>query len=113
LRNIDADFYAPFTGDALNEIRDLPITRLDKLIGDFADTAALIAQMDLLISVDTAVAHIAGAMGIKTFLLLPYCPDWRWGVSGETTDWYPSLTLLRQPKYGDWLSVIELLKSRL
>ncbi|MDE1901230.1 MAG: tetratricopeptide repeat protein [Alphaproteobacteria bacterium] len=112
VRETDVDFYAPFTGDALNDIGDLPIARLDHLIGDFADTAALIAQMDCVITVDTAVAHLAGAMGVKTYLLLPYCPDWRWGCEGDTTAWYPSMTLLRQPRYGDWGSAIGLLKRR-
>jgi len=104
-----ADFYAPFTGESLNEIGDLPILRLDALITDFADTAALLKQLDYLITVDTAAAHLAGALGIKTFLLLPYCPDWRWGRQGEATPWYPSLTLLRQKTYGDWQSAVEYL----
>jgi ADP-heptose:LPS heptosyltransferase len=112
LLDIAADFYAPFTGNGLEEIGTLPVTRLDSLITDFADTAALLKQMDCLVTVDTAAAHVAGALGVKTFLLLPHCPDWRWGVSGETTPWYPSITLLRQPKYGDWKSVIDDLLKR-
>ncbi len=107
LDSVKADFYAPFTGEALEEIGDLPITRLDNLITDFADTAALLKQMDCLATVDTAVAHLAGAMGVKTFLLLPTCPDWRWGTKGETTPLYPSMTLVRQTAYGDWADVIE------
>lgn len=106
LETVAADFYAPFIGDALDEIGSMPITRLDALIFDFADTAALLRQMDCLITVDTAVAHLAGALGVKTFLLLPHCPDWRWGITGKTTPLYPSLTLLRQPTTGDWPSVI-------
>ncbi|MGB9151863.1 MAG: tetratricopeptide repeat protein [Alphaproteobacteria bacterium] len=131
LNRVEADFYAPVIGEALDEIELSPtpyprprgagesggIIRLDNLITDFADTAALLKQMDCLITVDTSTAHLAAALGVKTFLLLPYCPDWRWGVVGETTVWYPSMTLLRQPKYGDWESVIEtltaLLKRRL
>lgn len=105
--SVAADFYAPFIGEGLNEIGDLPITRLDHLITDFADTAALLKQMDYLVSVDTAAAHVAGALGVKTFLLLPYCPDWRWGVSGAATPWYASMTLLRQPTYGDWANVVK------
>jgi hypothetical protein len=107
VNGLKADFYAPFLGDALEEIGDLPITRLDNLINDFADTASLIRQMDCLITVDTVAAHLAGAQGVKTFLLLPYCPDWRWGVTGETTPLYSSLTLLRQKTPGDWLSVLD------
>lgn len=108
-----ADFYAPFVGDALEEIGTFPVVRLDPLMTDFADTAALIRQMDGLITVDTAAAHLAGALGVKTFVLLTHCPDWRWGVSEETTKLYPSLTLLRQPEYGDWGSVIEKLAALL
>jgi tetratricopeptide (TPR) repeat protein len=103
---VAADFYAPFTGDALSQIGSFPVTRLDHIMSDFADTAALLNQMDCIITVDTAVAHLAGILGIKTFLLLPYCPDWRWGTSGNTTPWYPSITLLRQPHHGDWENVI-------
>ena len=79
----------------------------DSLIGELADTAALIKQFDAVISVDTSVSHLAGTLGVKTFLLLAYCPDWRWGVSGEKTPWYSSMKLLRQPKRGDWDSVIQ------
>jgi hypothetical protein len=106
LKDGSADFYAPFIGDALEEIGNLPITRLDALISDFADTAALLKQMDCLITVDTAAAHLAGALGVKTFLLLPHCPDWRWSTTGETTPLYPSLTLMRQPSFGDWTGAI-------
>jgi Flp pilus assembly protein TadD len=106
LKKIPADYVAPFKSDALDDIGSLPIHRLDDQIEDFADTAALLKQLDCLITVDTAVAHLAGMLGVKTFLLLPHCPDWRWGVTGETTPWYPALTLLRQPVYGDWDSVI-------
>ena len=88
------------------------VTTHGAMLRDFADTAALIEAMDMVISIDTAVAHLAGALGIKTYLLLQHCPDWRWGVSGETTGWYPSVTLLRQPQYGDWDSVMaELIKK--
>jgi Flp pilus assembly protein TadD len=96
LQAIKADFYAPFLGDGLSEIGDLPVIRLDDLIHDFADTAGLLKQFHCVITVDTAVAHLAGACGIKTFLLLAYCPDWRWELRSEKTNWYPSFTLLRQ-----------------
>lgn len=112
IQNTQAAFYAPFVGAALDEIGDLPMTRLDHLCGDFADAAALIAQLDCLITVDTVAAHLGGALGVKTFVLLPYCPDWRWGVSGEGCAWYWSVTLLRQPKPGDWQGVMDLLKRR-
>ncbi|MFA4994629.1 MAG: tetratricopeptide repeat protein [Bdellovibrionales bacterium] len=107
LNSVNADFYAPFVGDGLEEIGKYPVTRLDDLISDFADTAALLKQMDCLVTVDTAVAHLAGALGLKTYLLLPRCPDWRWGILGKTTPLYPSMTLVRQKTYGDWTGVIE------
>ncbi len=107
LESVAADFYAPFLGEALEEIGDFQITRLDPLLTDFADTAALLRQMDCLITVDTAAAHVAGALGVRTFLLLPRCPDWRWGVTGDTTPLYPSMTLVRQETHGDWSGAIE------
>jgi ADP-heptose:LPS heptosyltransferase len=113
LTKINADFYAPFIGAALDEIGTLPIQRLDNLITDFADTAALLNQMDCLITVDTSVAHLAGTLGLKTFLLLHHCPDWRWETSASTTAWYPSLTLLRQSRFGDWSSVVSRLTKLL
>lgn len=106
-------FYAPFIGAGLDQIQDKPITRLDHLITNFADTAALLAQLDELVTVDTAVAHLAGALGVKTHLLLPYCPDWRWGTQGTKTPWYPSLIVRRQPRFGDWHSVITRLAEEL
>jgi tetratricopeptide (TPR) repeat protein len=106
-------FYAPFVNPRLDQITNEPIVRLDKQISDFADTAAFLAQMDCVISVCTASAHLAGALGVKTYLLLPYCADWRWGAKGEITPWYPSVTLLRQPEFGDWESVVGQLKERL
>jgi tetratricopeptide (TPR) repeat protein len=72
---------------------------------DFADTAALIENLDLVITVDTAVAHLAGAMGKPVWTLLHFSPDWRWQLTGETSPWYPSMRLLRQPSWGDWQSV--------
>jgi tetratricopeptide (TPR) repeat protein len=113
LATLDADFYAPVVGDALAEIGALPVTRLDHLITDFADTAALVKQMNCVITVDTAVAHLAGTMGVKTFLLLSYCPDGRWGTSNDRTPWYPSMTLVRQSSRGDWASVVAKLSDLL
>ena len=75
-------------------------------IEDFADLATVISHLDLVISVDTAVAHLAGAMGRPVWLLLPFIPDWRWGLVGQETAWYPTMTLFRQPSPNDWLSVV-------
>jgi len=69
---------------------------------DFADTAALISGLDLIISVDTAMAHLAGAMGKPVWVFLPYVPDWRWRMTGERTVWYPTMRLFRQARAGDW-----------
>jgi ADP-heptose:LPS heptosyltransferase len=71
-------------------------------IHDFADTAALIAQLDLVITIDTAVAHLAGAMGKPTWLLLSFGSDWRWFIDREDSPWYPTMRLFRQPILGDW-----------
>ena len=73
---------------------------------DFKDTAAVLANCDLLISSDSAVAHLAGAMGIPTWLALRWIPEWRWGLEGECTAWYDSVHLFRQPRNGDWDAVI-------
>jgi len=75
-------------------------------LSDFADTAALLANLDLVITVDTAVAHLAGAMGKPVWLLLPFSPDWRWMLNRNDTPWYPTMRLFRQPSPGDWESVI-------
>lgn len=110
----DVQFYAPFVGVGLEEIvDDTPVMSLEKSIHDFADTASLLMALNCLVTVDTAVAHLAGALGVKTYLLLQHCPDWRWGTSSETTPWYKSFNLLRQPTYGDWDSVITDLAGRL
>jgi len=82
-------------------------------ISDFADTAALVAELDLIISVDTAVAHLAGGMGRPVWTLLPFERDWRWGLAGEMTPWYPTMRLFRQPAAGDWDSVIERVAAEL
>lgn len=75
-------------------------------IGDFADTAALIMQLDLVISVDTAVAHLAGALGKPVWMLSRHDGCWRWLLDGGTTLWYPSMRIYRQPAPGDWTSVL-------
>ena len=74
---------------------------------DFKDTAAILANCDLLISSDSAVVHLAGAMGIPTWLALRWIPEWRWGLNGEKTAWYDSVRLFRQPRDGDWDAVIQ------
>ncbi len=89
------------------------ITFLGNDLQDFADTAALISLMDLVITVDTSVAHLAGAMGKPVWILLPFNADWRWLTDRNDSPWYPSARLFRQPAIGDWSSVIATVKREL
>ena len=82
------------------------IVDLAPALGDFADTARAVEALDLVITVDTAVAHLAGAMGRPVWLLLPKVGDWRWGRSGNTTPWYPATRIFRQSRLGDWSNVL-------
>jgi tetratricopeptide (TPR) repeat protein len=82
------------------------ITDLAPSLQDFGDTAAAIDALDLVITVDTSVAHLAGAMGKPVWLLLPYVPDWRWLLDRADTPWYPTMRLFRQVRRGDWDEVI-------
>lgn len=83
----------------------IELTSLSESLNDFADTAALIENLDLVISVDTAPAHLAGAMGRPTWILLPFAPDWRWMLDRTRSPWYPTMRLFRQKQWGDWDSV--------
>jgi Glycosyltransferase family 9 (heptosyltransferase) len=89
------------------------VVHLAKDFSDFADTAAAMAQLDLIISVDTAIAHLAGALGKPVWILLPYVPDWRWMLDRHDSPWYPTARLFRQPKSGDWASVIATIRQEL
>ncbi|HSY27552.1 MAG TPA: glycosyltransferase family 9 protein, partial [Burkholderiaceae bacterium] len=80
---------------------------------DFAQTAALIDLMDLVITVDTAVAHLAAAMGKTVWILLPFQADWRWLTRRSDSPWYPSVRLFRQAEMGDWKSVIDEVRQAL
>jgi Flp pilus assembly protein TadD len=93
--------------DASERPDGLPILDLMSEVADFGDTAALIANLDLVISVDTAVAHLAGALGKPVWLLDRFDPDWRWLLGRKDSPWYPSLTIYRQPSPGDWNAVID------
>lgn len=77
-----------------------------------SDTAALIEQMDLVITVDTSVAHLAGALGKETWLLLPKCYEWRWGHAGEKNYWYSSVKVLRQERHGQWAPLLAEVSDR-
>lgn len=83
------------------------------LLQDFADTAAICANLDVVVTVDTSVAHLAGAMGVPTKLLIPFVPDWRWLLKRDDSPWYPSIQLYRQKKLGDWSHAFNELASDL
>jgi tetratricopeptide (TPR) repeat protein len=93
------------SGDA-ERLAAAPVLDLGPELNDFDDTAAVLAQCDLVISVDTSVAHLAGALGRPLWVLLPFAADWRWTAGGERSPWYPSARLYRQPQPGDWESVV-------
>lgn len=106
----DAVFYRLQPGDGSEAVADTPpgmlLKDLSGHILDFEDTAALVAALDLVITIDTSVAHLAGAMGKPTWLLLPYAADWRWMADCDDSRWYPTMKLFRQPEPGDWDAVI-------
>ncbi len=76
-------------------------------IRDFSDTAAMVRSLDAVVTVDTSLAHLAGTLGVPTFVLLPYAPDWRWLLGREDSPWYPSMRLVRQERPGEWSAVTE------
>jgi hypothetical protein len=89
------------------------VLRMDAHLNDFSDTAALCELMDVVISVDTSVAHLAGALGRPLWLLLPQVADWRWLTERSDTPWYPSARLFRQSERGGWEGAIEAVKGAL
>jgi len=93
----------------------MPLVDLAPYINDFSDTAAIVMNLDLVITVDTAIAHLAGALGKPCWIMLPdYRTDWRWLADRKDTPWYPGITqLFRQKKMGDWTEVISEIKSEL
>jgi len=87
------------------------VIRCDPTPTDFADTAALVTWLDIVVCVDTAIAHLAGALGKPLLLLLPYAADFRWLRGREDSPWYPTARLLRQAAFGDWDSVVQRLPA--
>jgi len=85
----------------------LRIIDAEASLHDFADTAALLSTLDLTISVDTAVAHLAGALGVPVWLLVPHLADWRWMENRDDSPWYPTARIFRQPSPGDWRGVVD------
>jgi Tetratricopeptide repeat len=76
-------------------------------IHDFSDLAAMVLALDVVVTVDTAIAHLAGSLGRPTLVMLPYSPDWRWLLGRADSPWYPAARLFRQPRPGDWESVVK------
>ena len=92
---------------ALSELGwDAQIQDLSPQLTDLAVTAAAIAELDLVITVDTSIAHLAGALGKPVWVLLTYLPDWRWMLYREDTPWYPTMRLFRQTEPDDWQGVL-------
>jgi len=110
-----AHFFSLQMGPAASQLDEVDARMIDlrAAIGDMADTAALIAKLDVVITVDTAVAHLAGALEKTTWTLLPFAPDWRWLMEREDSPWYPTMRLFRQPRFGDWPSVLERVRGEL
>jgi tetratricopeptide (TPR) repeat protein len=106
-----ATFYSLQKGAAAKDLLEMPIDMnlvdLSGYLNDFADTAAAVANLDLLVTVDTAVAHLAGALGKPVWILLTHNPDWRWLLDRQDSPWYPTARLFRQRAANDWSSVIE------
>jgi ADP-heptose:LPS heptosyltransferase len=89
------------------------IVDLTGYLSDFGETAALMSCLDLVITVDTSVAHLAGALGRPTWILLPYTPDYRWLLDRDDSPWYPTVRLFRQAEDRDYANVVECVRAEL
>jgi tetratricopeptide (TPR) repeat protein len=111
LARSDVQYYSLQVGSGSEQAASPPpgmeLIDLTSQLGDFADTAGLVSQLDLVICVDTAVAHLAGAMGKAVWVLIAHRPDYRWLLDREDTPWYPTMRLFRQKERGDWDEVVE------
>jgi ADP-heptose:LPS heptosyltransferase len=112
LRVDGISFYSLQVGDSSSQCGP-PVIDWTTDLKDFADTAVLISQLDLVITVDTAVCHLAGAMGKPVWILLAYQPDWRWLLDRADSPWYPSARLFRQTQPDDWTQPLNDLKTSL
>lgn len=117
LAECDADIVSLQVGPRAEEVIDLPPNKVvlicDGRVKDFAETAAVVDQLDLVIGVDTAVMHLAGALGKPAWMLIPFMPDYRWLLRRADTPWYPSIRLFRQEKPGDWHGVAAVVRAAL
>lgn len=99
--------------DLTEGCQDLSVVDMSPYMTDFKKTAMIINALDLIITVDTAILHLSGALGKRAWGLIPHNPDWRWGMEGDSTPWYDSVKLFRQPSSGDWESVFEKINFQL
>jgi hypothetical protein len=113
----EIDWFSLQVGQGSAQIENLPRDLRSRLVdwteefADFSDTAALVSQLDLVICVDTSIAHLSGGLGIPTFLLLAHRAEWRWFCDRNDSPWYPQTRLFRQPTPGDWSSAIREVKT--
>jgi len=87
------------------------IIDLSEKLTDFAKTATAIKKMDMIIGSDTSVLHLAGALGVRGYIMIPYYNDWRWMLKRDDNPWYPTLKLFRQTEYGNWAEVMNRVKE--
>jgi tetratricopeptide (TPR) repeat protein len=116
LEDNDISWFSLQVGDRGSDLSQLPphlVADLAPKLVDFAETAGAIMNLDLVVTVDTAVAHLAGALAKPVWLLLPFVPDWRWLLNRDDSPWYPTMRLFRQHAYGDWDGVISRVKREL
>lgn len=100
-------------GQLDSEVSITLFDNIDTFNGSFVDTAAIIQNLDLVITIDTSIAHLAGILGTKVWLMLPYAADWRYQLDDTKSPWYPTMRIFRQPKPGDWKSVIDNIQKEL
>ncbi len=103
----------PTEGQAANPPGGFPLLNLSPDIHDFADTAAIMAGLDLVVCVDTSVAHLAGALGVPVWVMVPFAPDWRWMLDRDDSPWYPTMRLFRQDRPGSWENALDRLEQAL
>ena len=113
----DTTFFSLQKGDAISEYNEraggILIADVGSKMNDFADTAMVLEQLDVLITVDTSIAHLAGAMGRPVWVLVPFAPDWRWLLDRNDSPWYPSMRLFRQTETGNWAPVFKQVEEEL